>query len=222
MKLLMVAFFVAVPGLFAQGRGGGVRSAAPARRPVAAPGRGTAPTVAAPVAAGVRPVAGGPVAGAPVYVLGYYPNPFFYGGSNYATAPVADPGAAAYYGDPSQQYAPQGSPAVIVNPNYTPETSNPVLRVYTYDPQSDAAPPEQTITPNVAAPEAAPPSVIFLIAMKDHTIYPAIAYWVEDGTLNYITQQGVRNRVSLDLVDRDFSVQLNKEREIDFAIPAVK
>ena len=58
--------------------------------------------------------------------------------------------------------------------------------------------------------------------MKDHTIYPAIAYWVENDTLNYITEQGVRNRVSLGLVDRDFSVQLNKERDIDFALPEVK
>jgi len=43
-----------------------------------------------------------------------------------------------------------------------------------------------------------------------------------DDTLNYITQQGVRNRVSLDLVDREFSAQLNKERNIDFALPPAK
>ncbi len=43
-----------------------------------------------------------------------------------------------------------------------------------------------------------------------------------DDTLNYITQQGVRNRVSLDLVDREFSTQLNKERNIDFALPPAK
>ena len=72
-----------------------------------------------------------------------------------------------------------------------------------------------------AATQAHPNPVIFLIAMKDHTIYPAIAYWVENDTLNYITEQGVRNRVSLGLVDRDFSVQLNKERDIDFALPDV-
>jgi hypothetical protein len=49
-----------------------------------------------------------------------------------------------------------------------------------------------------------------------------VAYWVQDDTLNYITQQGVRNRVSLGLVDRDFSVQLSKERNIDFALPDPK
>jgi hypothetical protein len=55
--------------------------------------------------------------------------------------------------------------------------------------------------------------------MKDHTIYPAIAYWVENDTLNYITPQGVRNRASLTAVDRDFSKQLNDERHIEFALP---
>lgn len=95
---------------------------------------------------------------------------------------------------------------MIVNPGYTPDAVNPVLRDYSSMPTPDAA----------AGPS---PAVFFLIAMKDHTIYPAIAYWVEDDTLNYITEYGVRNKVSLDLVDRDFSLQLNKERSVDFALP---
>jgi hypothetical protein len=209
MKLLMVAFLV--PAFFAQGvyaqRGGGGRSVGGVRGPVR-----TAPTrVATP--GPVRPGGVGPAFAAPypVYFAGYYPNPF-YGG--YATAP-----APPDYGyDPSQGYgqgyAPQGYPSVIVNPNYAPDPPSPGLREYVYAPAPDAAP--QTD----GQPDAAP-SVIFLIAMKDHTIYPAIAYWVEDDTLNYITQQGVRNRVSLDLVDRAFSTQLNKERNIDFALPPV-
>jgi len=62
--------------------------------------------------------------------------------------------------------------------------------------------------------------VMFLIAMKDHTIFPAIAYWVEGDTLNYITVQGAKNSVSLDLVDRDFSKQINKERKVEFGLPS--
>jgi hypothetical protein len=169
--------------------------------------------------------------GAPVVFLGYYPNPLYYGpgGAGYVDPSAAgyapqNPGPAgdyggtygtgpapAYYGaDPSGQ----GYPTVLVNPNYVPDTANPVMRDYSYLPaagdDASAAQPNRTA------------SVIFLIAMKDHTIYPAIAYWVENDTLNYITEQGVRNRVSLGLVDRDFSVQLNKERDIDFALPEVQ
>ena len=50
-------------------------------------------------------------------------------------------------------------------------------------------------------------------------IFPAIAYWVEGDTLNYITVQGAKNSVSLDLVDRDFSKQINKERKVEFGLP---
>ncbi len=65
--------------------------------------------------------------------------------------------------------------------------------------------------------------VIFLIALKDHSIYPAVAYWIEGGdTLNYMTTQGVHNRVSLDSVDRDFSKLLNDQRRVDFALPPPK
>lgn len=221
MRPLMVAFLIAGPaffgqGLFAQGRGGGVRSGATARRPVA-------PVRTAPPAPVARPVPVGPAIASPAYFLGYYPNPFYYG-SGYVSGPGYygyDPsqgdGGQGYaaQGYPGQGYPGQGVPPVIVNTNYVPETANPVLRDYSYMPVPDATP-QQGADQNNAPPT---PSVIFLIAMKDHTIYPAIAYWVEDDTLNYITEQGVRNRVSLDLVDRDFSTQLNKDRSIDFALP---
>lgn len=102
---------------------------------------------------------------------------------------------------------------MLINPNYAPDTANPVIRDYSFPPDSGD---------DSAVQPAPAPQVLFLIAMKDHTIYPAVAYWVQDGTLNYITLQGVHNRVSLGLVDRDFSVQLNKERNMDFALPDPK
>ena len=70
------------------------------------------------------------------------------------------------------------------------------------------------------AASTAEQQVMFLIALKDHTIFPAIAYWVEGDTLNYITVQGAKNSVSLDLVDRDFSKQINKERKVEFGLPS--
>ena len=80
--------------------------------------------------------------------------------------------------------------------------------------------------PRTAAPSQSPGALaddqptIFLIAMQDHSIRPVIAYWVQGDTLNYIDQEGVMNRVSLALVDRDFSKQLNAERNVPFALPA--
>ena len=56
--------------------------------------------------------------------------------------------------------------------------------------------------------------------MQDHTILPVIAYWVDGDTLNYITVKSAVNHVSLAEVDRDFSKQLNAERNVPFALPA--
>lgn len=222
MRFLLLALTVAAPAMFAQARSGGRVVVAPARRVAPAP----PVRVAAPAPVAVRPAPVVVSRPAPVYVLGYYPNPLYYGagyGNGYGTgydngsAQGPPPGngapAAGYYAaDPNGQ----GYPSVIVNPYYTPQTANPVMHDYAYLPATgdDAQASDQDAAPPASA-------VLFLIAMKDHTIYPAVAYWVENDTLNYITQQGVRNQISLGLIDRDFSTQLNKERGIDFGLPLV-
>ena len=108
-------------------------------------------------------------------------------------------------------------PVVIINQNFRPDTVNPVMRDYSETPL-----PESTMRrydqPGVNDDQP----TVFLIALKDHTIFPAVAYWVEGDTLNYITTQGSLNRASLELVDREFSKQLNDERHIEFRLPAAK
>jgi len=146
------------------------------------------------------------------------PFPVFYGGSFYPyDAPLAPPqGYENDYGYSAQQPA----PVVILNQKFGNDNSGyPQQPPYGSAPPAQAAPPppEDQNQPQAAAGDSS--SIIFLIAMKDHTIFPAVAYWVDGDTLNYITAQGVRNRVSLDLVDKDFSKQLNRERSLDFALP---
>jgi hypothetical protein len=129
------------------------------------------------------------------------------------------------YGEPQQQQyveAPpqqqQQPPVVIINQNYRPDTVNPQVRDY-----SDAnlpQPPTLKVYENRTqrAIEEDKPT-IFLIAMKDGSIMPALAFWVEGDTLNYITRESSHNRISLDRVDRDFSSKLNQERGLEFRIP---
>lgn len=135
----------------------------------------------------------GYAAAPPNYGYGY--NPSYYNDPGY--------GAPAYGPDPSQQ-----SPLVIVNPNYRPDSANPIIRDYSNTP--------------LPPPPSDPQATIYLIAMKDHTIFPAVGYWVEGDTLSYVTSEGVRNKVSLALVDRDFSMQLNSERNVEFKLPPQK
>jgi hypothetical protein len=101
MKLLISVLLVVSPA-FAQAKGGGGHSGGGMRGPVR-----VAPS---------RPVARPAPVPYPVYVGGYYTNPFYYGGG-YATAPAPDYGYAydpSQYSSP-QYYSPQGQ-GIIVNP----------------------------------------------------------------------------------------------------------
>jgi hypothetical protein len=60
---------------------------------------------------------------------------------------------------------------------------------------------------------------IYLIAFKDQTIQAALAYWVEDRTLHYVTRGQEHQKVPLDQVDRAFSEQLNRDRRVEFHLP---
>lgn len=149
------------------------------------------------------------------------PYPVFYGGGYYdyeaPSAPMAPYAQAGYQaGYQAQGYDPMTQPpVVIINQYFRPDSANPVVRDY-----SNVPLPEPGFQPDAPQATTGDQPVMFLIAMKDHTILPAIAYWVEGDTLNYITVQGTKNSASLDLVDREFSKQINQERKVEFGLPS--
>jgi hypothetical protein len=158
-----------------------------------------------------------PVLAAPAY----YPYGYGYGYDQ----PVMVQPDAGYM----QQQQP---PVVIINQNYKPDTIAPVVREYNNLPQPGGAAAEQQqpqqqestlkVYENRTGPRAAleeEKPTIFLIAMKEGNIMPALAFWVEGDTLHYITRESSHNKISLDRIDREFSVRLNKERGLEFRIP---
>ncbi len=149
------------------------------------------------------------------YSVGGYYGGYYYGDQGYGD----QGGTGGAEGYPQQQYM---GPPVIINQYFTPDVARPIVREYVpdanggirvYGPQSQATQPD---------PPVAEESPTFLIAFKDHTIYAAIAYWVEGDTLHYVTNQSTHNQVSLDLVDRELSDRLNRERQVDFRLPPRK
>jgi hypothetical protein len=191
-------------------------------------GRLIYPGTGAPVAVRNPRLPGSPLVAAPVPQVphrshGYgvaVPYPVFYGGGYFdydaPSAPMAsDSQYSAQYSNGYDQTT--QPPIVIINQYFRPDAANPVVRDYSNVPLPE---PGSSPQANDQASTTADQQVMFLIAMKDHTIYPAIAYWVDGDTLNYITVQGAKNSVSLDLVDRDFSTQINKERKVEFGLPA--
>jgi hypothetical protein len=136
----------------------------------------------------------GAIVAVPVYYGGYYGAGYYDPSTGYAAQPA-----------PAYDATPSPSPVVILNQGIP-------APMYRGDGSQPPAPEESTVQPD------APPT-IYLIAMTDHTILPAIAYWVENDTLAYITPEGNQNRVSLSLVDREFSKKLNDDRHIEFRLP---
>lgn len=154
--------------------------------------------------------------GDPGYGNGYYPN------GNYGNGYGPDDGSQR---QPIVQSAP---PIVIINRDYQPEHLNPVMRDYSNTPLPESAIPpdpargqlrvyDNTVVNNADRDPDEP--TIYLLAFKDQKVVPALAYWVEGETLHYITRQHAMNVISLSLVDRDFSMKLNRERNVEFKLP---
>jgi hypothetical protein len=73
--------------------------------------------------------------------------------------------------------------------------------------------------PSAARPEPSPDQPLFFIALTDNSVYTAVAYWVENGTLNYVTPQGRHNQVSLALIDRETTGRLNQGSKFQLHLP---
>src|SRR5204862_6950073 len=112
-----------------------------------------------------------------------------------------------------------------INQSFTPETARPVIREYQQDSSASNGIRVYEV-PSSSAPADPPANVeekrSYLLAFKDHTIYSAFTYWVEGDTLHYVTPEGTHNQVSMDLIDRDLTNRLNRERSVDFRLPAGK
>ena len=99
--------------------------------------------------------------------------------------------------------------------SYAPAPATTVV----YPPQIQATP----ATPNAGSQSgesaSAGGSPIYLIAFSDHVIRAAAAYWVDGRTLHYVTLQREEKEASLDTIDRQFTLQLNRERRVPFQLP---
>ena len=133
-------------------------------------------------------------------------------------------GGGGGYQQPQVIQVEQQPASVIINNNYIPDSApRPSMREYSAESLPAPVGPARTTTGPKVSPEPEPIAVIntydskptvYLIALKDGSVYSAVAYWVEDGTLHYMTPQHTHNRASLDLVDRDITDQINRERNV--------
>jgi hypothetical protein len=115
--------------------------------------------------------------------------------------------------------APQQQPDTTMN-----DSSQPAPAVIQYFGSDDAQDPTTpTATADDYQPVEEPASTAepshYLIAFKDHSIYSAVAYWVDGDTLHYFTSGNTHNQASVSLVDRDLTERLNKESGLEVKLP---
>jgi endonuclease YncB( thermonuclease family) len=95
---------------------------------------------------------------------------------------------------------------------------------------SQPAPPVETVHPSIqvlgtqaAQPAAEPPAPDrYLFAFKDHSIYAAVAYWVDGDTLHYFTSGDTHKQAPLSTLDRPFTERLNRETGVALKLPPAR
>jgi hypothetical protein len=103
------------------------------------------------------------------------------------------------------------SPPLTTSQSVSPESSKGVL--VEHGPGTAGASASSDPQDQPAASPAGDERPLLFVALKDSSVYTAVAYWVEDGTLHYTTPQDHHNQVSLDLVDRELTARLNAGRD---------
>jgi hypothetical protein len=110
--------------------------------------------------------------------------------------------------------APQQPPVtVIINNPYPPVP--PPTRIFDL-------PGRQPVEQTDEHPANDNEPVHYMLAFKDHTVYAAIAYWIDGDTLHYFTEGNTHNQASLSLVDRELTNRLNKGTGVQVSLPAPK
>jgi len=123
-------------------------------------------------------------------------------------------------------YAPPDQPASNGTGDSAPAPPPVVINQYFGQAPADQGPPPDPGASNfhyyqAPAADVATPNdqSYYLIAFKDHTVYSAVAYYIDGDTLHYFTSGNVHNQVSLSLVDRPLTEQLNRQRNTDVRLP---
>ncbi len=138
------------------------------------------------------------------------------GGSDYDSSygnPFSQPPVQQQQPNVTVIYPPQPAP-VIIN-QFGPGAVPPAMA------RNDSPEPVSPYQPMDQASDQTSPDH-YLIALKDHTVYSVVAYWVDGDTLHYFTAGNVHNQASLSLVDRDLTVRLNRESGLEVKLPAGK
>ncbi len=135
---------------------------------------------------------------------------------------------------PSSGFFPYALPLFAVAPDYAYPSSPNIIILQQPAPQMivqqtprEVVPPEIHDYKESPAAAAAPPTArgeeaAFVIALNDGSHHSANAVWVQNNVLHYIDREDRHHQVPLQSVDRESTRKLNRERKLDFWLPAAQ
>jgi hypothetical protein len=152
-----------------------------------------------------------------LYPFGFY-GAGFYGGivSGFSTpySSYAPPYPPTY---PVYSYQPAPAPAPVVIINQLPPIDEP--RYVERRPAPRYEEQEESTLP--ARPEPYRP-ITYEIVFRNGKTVTALAYWVKDGRLHYVTTDHAMLDVPAASVDRNRSAEANEKRGVTFRMPAIR
>jgi hypothetical protein len=130
---------------------------------------------------------------------GYFP--FFYGGGSYFPLFPDDEDAPAADAQQVDNGAPEPVQSAAARPgDYEPRPNRPPVAQASVDAEVEPEP--------------------YVFVRRDGTVFFATAYAWENGTLRYITSEGLRRSVTSDKLDLDATQQFNEQRGLTFRAPS--
>ena len=78
---------------------------------------------------------------------------------------------------------------------------------------------EYNVNPELAS--AAGKETTFTIALKDGSTRSAVAFWVQHGKVHYIDSQDRQQVLSSDLIDRETTERLNRQKNLNMQLPPI-
>ncbi len=149
--------------------------------------------------------------GYPYYGYGY--GGYGYGGYGYGSYGYPGYGYSSYYPGTSYGYDDSYSQGYSQSYAQPAQQQQPQLNVYAAPAQTREyqAPP---VGRDAGGRMTSNQSNMYLLAFPDGTVAVAVAYWVDNGTLHYVTKDKAEKSVALSAIDRTTTDQLNRERGV--------
>jgi len=67
-----------------------------------------------------------------------------------------------------------------------------------------------------------PTATHYMLAFKDHSIYSAVAYWVDGDTIHYMVSGNLHKQAPISSIDRELTGRLNEGSGVEVKLPAAK